>query len=137
MRVTTTYISPAVPRIGTLAASLLARPWASMPRVPTMASPSTHACVYAAVAPPFVLPFAAGLNDQRVSPSSHPTNPRVTVHLPSFRMPSTSWSRYMVASPLAKEVALTVRGIHEMTSVRIFEFKVFGAYLYSSPVYGA
>ena len=43
----------------------------------------------------------------------------------------------MVALPLAKEVALTVRGIHEMTSVRIFEFKVFGAYLYSSPVYGA
>ena len=78
-----------------------------------------------------------GLNDQRVSPSSHPTNRRVTVHLPSFRMPSTSWSRYMVALPLAKEVALTVRGIHEMTSVRISEFKVFGAYLYSSPVYGA
>ena len=63
--------------LNTLAASLLARPWASMPRVPTMASPSTHACVYAAVAPPFVLPFAAGLNDQRVSPSSHPTNRRV------------------------------------------------------------
>ena len=102
--------------LNTLAASLLARPWASMPRVPTMASPSTHACVYAAVAPPFVLPFAAGLNDQRVSPSSHPTNPRVTVHLPSFHAIHVS-EQVQWWLCLAKEVALTVHGIHEMTSV--------------------